>query len=188
MSEAGQRKTSGLDLGVAASAPARFALDYIRNGYIQDRMSKVRTPGAADAGRVSHSAGPRRSRATRLRHHATGQVGLPGRRQNGAGNVVRLAGPHDRRRSGDAGQHAGPAQNLLQAHNVRDWRRSERKRSACRILPLSRAASWGPRDAMARIRKHPVSFSGGVRVPLETICAGFPGTASCGNAPELRRP
>ena len=34
----------------------------------------------------------------------------------------------------------------------------------------------------------PVSFSDGVRVPPGTICAGFPGTASCGNAPELRGP
>ena len=40
MSEAGQRETSALDLGVAAST-AGFVLDYIRNGYTLVRMGKA---------------------------------------------------------------------------------------------------------------------------------------------------
>jgi len=41
--------------------------------------------------------GPLWSGAAWLRHHATGQIGLAGCRQNGAGNAVRFAGSHDRR-------------------------------------------------------------------------------------------
>src|SRR5262249_45107113 len=57
---------------------------------IECRHGQIRTPAAADTGRVPHPAVPLRQGTARLRHHATGQVGLAGCRQNGAGNALRL--------------------------------------------------------------------------------------------------
>ena len=47
-----------------------------------------------------------------------------GRRQNGAGNVVRLAGPHDRSRSGDARVTRRTRAEFITSSHRPGWRRS----------------------------------------------------------------
>src|SRR3981081_4695207 len=71
---------------------------------------------AANARRVPHPARLVRQGAPRLRHHATGQGGFGRCGENGAGNAIRLARPHDRGGPGHQGQHPRPAPDLLSTH------------------------------------------------------------------------
>ncbi len=101
------------DRGTRLKAPLTISVTDISCSHAQ-----AETVTAADTRRVPHSARLVRQGAPRLRHHAAGQRGLGRFGENGPGNAVRLARPHDRGGSGCPGQYAGPAPDLLQAHGA----------------------------------------------------------------------